>query len=558
MAETYRVDAHIDVDVPMRDGVTLSADIYRPRASGRFPTVLIRTPYGNGEEPVVRNARALANSGYVCVLQDVRGRYDSGGDYYPFTNEPEDGFDTQEWIGRQDWSNGKIGMSGASYPALAQWYSAPLGSDYLTCMVPRVIAADMYDAFRPGGAFLLNTLITWGLRTAGHTAQSIDNDELVDVFHTLPLIDMDRLAGRRLAAWRDWMGHVTYDSYWHDQNVDGRWDEIAAPAFLMSGWYDLYSKQVFTDFNSMRRHARTSDARKSKVIVGPWPHHLSISTRTGEVDFGAASMVNLNAMETRWFDYWLKGIDNGIVDEPPVRIFVMGTNQWRDEHEWPLERTDWQRWHLHSDGSANTFLGGGALAPDPPGDEPSDHFVYDPRAPVQTIGGPNCCSPHLVPWGPYDQRPAEARHDVLCYSSEPLAADLEVTGPIRVVLYAASDAPDTDWTAKLVDVSPTGYAMNLCDSIVRARFRESRTDPTLLEPGRVYEYEINLTTTANVFRAAHRLRLEISSSNFPRFDRNLNTGGPLTTETEMRPARQTVLHDRAHPSHIVLPVIPAG
>ena len=182
-----------------------------------------------------------------------------------------------------------------------------LGSDYLTCMVPRVIAADMYDAFRPGGAFLLNTLITWGLRTAGHTAQSIDNDELVDVFHTLPLIDMDRLAGRRLAAWRDWMGHVTYDSYWHDQNVDGRWDEIAAPAFLMSGWYDLYSKQVFTDFNSMRRHARTSDARKSKVIVGPWPHHLSISTRTGEVDFGAASMVNLNAMETRWFDYWLKG-----------------------------------------------------------------------------------------------------------------------------------------------------------------------------------------------------------------------------------------------------------
>ena len=237
----------------------------------------------------------------------------------------------------------------------------------------------------------------------------------------------------------------------------------------------------------------------------------------------------------------------------------MGTNQWRDEHEWPLERTDWQRWHLHSDGSANTFLGGGALAPDPPGDEPSDHFVYDPRAPVQTIGGPNCCSPHLVPWGPYDQRPAEARHDVLCYSSAPLAADLEVTGPIRVVLYAASDAPDTDWTVKLVDVSPTG----LCDEPVRQhRARAVSGEPVRIRPcsspaGCMSTRSIS-RPPPNVFRAGHRLRLEISSSNFPRFDRNLNTGGPLTTETEMRPARQTVLHDRAHPSHIVLPVIPAG
>jgi hypothetical protein len=236
----------------------------------------------------------------------------------------------------------------------------------------------------------------------------------------------------------------------------------------------------------------------------------------------------------------------------------MGINQWRDEHEWPLARTDWQKWHLHSGGSANTLRGDGALSTEPPGDEAVDTYEYDPLFPVQTRGGNNCCSPHIVPWGPYDQRPVEMRADVLCYTSVPLESDLEVTGPIKVVLFAETDGPDTDWTAKLVDVSPTGYAKNLSDGIIRARYREGLSDPRLLDPGRVYEYEIDVGVTGNVFRKGHCIRIEISSSNFPRFDRNPNTGHAFGLDTELRAARQTIHHCAKYPSHVLLPVIPAG
>jgi putative CocE/NonD family hydrolase len=367
---------------------------------------------------------------------------------------------------------------------------------------------------------------------------------------------MDELAGRKLPFWKDWIRHPTYDDYWAAINVEEKWDEIAVPAFNMGGWFDLYASDTFSNFNGLRQHGRTPQAQQSKLIVGPWPHALSTSPRTGDIDFGANSMVDLEELELRWFDYWLKGIDNGIVDEPPLQLFIMGINQWRDEHEWPLARTTWHKWYLHSGGSANTLLGDGHLASEPPEHQPPDHFVYDPHYPVQTIGGNNCCSPHIVAWGPHDQRPVEMRNDVLCYTSAPLEADMEVTGPIKVILYAATDAPDTDWTAKLVDVSPTGYAMNLCDGIIRARYRESLTHPTLPKPNQVHEYEIDLGVTANVFRKGHRLRVEISSSNFPRFDRNLNTGHALGTDAEMRPARQTVHHSREYPSHILLPIIP--
>ena len=269
-------------------------------------------------------------------------------------------------------------------------------------------------------------------------------------------------------------------------------------------------------------------------------------------------MVDLDAEELRWFDYWLKGIDNGIVDEPPLRLFIMGTNVWRDEHEWPLDRTDWQKWHLHSSGGANTVRGDGGLSRDTPADETPDRFVYDPAFPVQTVGGNNCCSPELVPWGPYDQRAVEMRSDVLVYTSGPLEEDLEVTGPIKLVLHAATDGPDTDWTGKLVDVAPNGFARNLCDGILRARCRESLTEPSLLEANRVYEYEIDLMVTGNVFLAGHRIRLEVASSNFPRFDRNPNTGHDMGADADLRVAHQTVHHDRSRPSHLLLPVIPTA
>ncbi len=556
MQPAYDVEMRLNVKVPMRDGIDLSADLYLPGGNGKFPTVLMRTPYDNNSEGTIEKGRRLANQGYACVIQDCRGRWDSDGDYYPF-REGEDGYDTQEWIGRQEWSTGKIGMSGGSYVGLVQWQSAPHRSEFLTCIAPRVICCDYFSGLvYPGGAFQLNVLMTWGMRTNGRTAQSIEYHNWTEAFRALPLIEMDERAGRSLPFWKDWVQHAAYDEYWAAINDEERWGEIAAPALNMGGWYDLYAQHTFINFNGLRQHGRTPEAQQSKLIVGPWPHRLSDSPRTGDIDFGADSMFDLEALELRWFDHWLKGIDNGVTDEPPIKLFIMGANQWRDEHEWPLARTVWQKWHLHSRGNANSLLGDGALSPDPAPDEPPDHFVYDPEHPVQTVGGNNCCSPHIVPWGPYDQRPVEMRGDVLCYTSAPLDADLEVTGPIKAVLYAATDGPDTDWTAKLVDVSPTGYAMNLCDGIIRARYRESLTDPTLLEPDSVYPYEIDLGVTGNVFRKGHRIRLEVSSSNFPRFDRNPNTGHAFGTDAEMRTAHQTVYHSREHPSHILLPVIP--
>ncbi|MDP6064480.1 MAG: CocE/NonD family hydrolase, partial [SAR202 cluster bacterium] len=495
--------------------------------------------------------------GYACVVQDIRGRWDSDGDYYPFHPDVDDGFDTQEWVGQQEWSNGKIGMAGSSYLGLVQWLSAPLRSQYLTCLAPRVICGDFYNGLvYPGGALQLNVVMTWGMRTNGRTGQSIDYHDWTNAFRALPVGDADLSAGRALGFFKDWIEHPAYDDYWNAIDVEDKWNEIEVPAFSMGGWFDLYSADAFTNFNGIRENGRTPEARQSRLIVGPWPHALSTSSKTGDVDFGAGSLADLDGEETRWFDYWLKGIDNGIGDEPPLRLFIMGINEWRDEHEWPLARTDWQRWHLHSDGDANSVRGGGCLSIDTPSDEPEDRFIYDPEFPVQTVGGNNCCSPDIVPWGPYDQRAVEMRSDVLVYTSDPFEEDMEVTGPIKVVLYAATDGPDTDWTAKLVDVFPTGYAMNLCDGIFRARYRESRSESRLLEPNRVYEYEIDVAVTGNVFQKGHSVRIEISSSNFPRFDRNLNTGKDYGKDGEMRVANQAVYHSREYPSHVLLPVIP--
>ena len=553
------VEMLLDVPVPMRDGIELSADIYLPRTRGELPTVLMRTPYDNNAAAVIEQGRSYANRGYACVIQDCRGRWDSGGEYYPFHNEGTDGYDTQEWIGSQEWSNGKIGMAGGSYLGLVQWTSAPHRSRFLTAMAPRVIAGDFFTGLLyPGGAFQLNVALTWGMRTNGHTAQSIEYHNWTEAFRSLPVSDMDQLAGRKLGFWKDWVEHSRYDDYWAQVNVEEKWAEIEAPALNFGGWYDLYSQHTFINFNGLRHNGRSTEAKQSKLIVGPWPHRVGASTRTGDVDFGADSMADLDDLELRWFDYWLKGIDNGIVDEPPLRLFIMGVNRWRDEHEWPLARTSWEKWYLHSGGTANSAMGDGVVSTDPPAGGQPDSFAYDPQYPVQTMGGNNCCSPHIVPWGPHDQRPVEARHDVLCYTSPPLEADLEVTGPIKLVLYAATDGTDTDWTAKLVDVSPSGYAMNLCDGIIRARFRESFSDPTLLERNKVYEYEIDVGVTGNVFQKGHSIRIEVSSSNFPRFDRNPNTGHTFGADAEMRTAQQTVYHSRDYPSHIVLPVIPAG
>ncbi|MBC8228164.1 CocE/NonD family hydrolase [bacterium] len=556
MSNNYDVKKEFHVQVPMRDGVLLSADIFRPEAAGTFPVILMRTPYDNNS--LIAKGIQYAQRGYALVAQDCRGRYDSAGEFYAWHNEVKDGYDTQEWIGRQPWCNGKIGTAGGSYLGLVQWLAAPLRSQYLKTMVPRVITSNFYDSPNySGGAFQLALNMLWGFRQLGRTNQNIEHYNWPELFRTLPLITADEAAGRKITFWKDWVRHPSYDDYWKEVSIEEKYEQINVPALIMGGWYDLYSKQAFVNYNGMVQRGGTEEARKgTKMIMGAWPHPLSASTITGEVDFGADSKYDLEGMELRWFDYWLKGIDNGIMNEAPIKLFIMGANYWRDEYEWPLARTQYVNYYFHSSGKANSLSGDGALSTTLPEDGPPDRYIYNPDNPVPTLGGNNCCSPDIVAWGAYDQRPAEQRNDVLVYTTPPLAEDIEVTGPIFVKLYASSSAPDTDFTAKLLDVFPDGYTMNLCDGIIRARYQESFEEAKLMKPGTVYEFTIDCWVTGNVFKAGHRIRVELSSSNFPRFDRNPNTGHEFGMDSELSIAEQKVYHNKNYPSHIILPVIP--
>ena len=555
------IDVQFDIRVPMRDGTTLSADRYFPKGQpGPFPVILARTPYDNMSEPLINDAIYFAQNGYAFLAQDCRGRNDSDGVFDPWVNEYNDGHDTLEWIGAQSWCNGNVGMHGSSYLGGVQWMAAAMGSRYLKAIVPRVIGDNLHDSpHYQGGAFTLHLDATWCFRMGGRTWQAIDRFNWDQVFPTLPLRDVPKVGGKDISFFQDWLDHPDYDDYWRNLAIKERYHDIKVPVLQIGGWYDVFAGGTLNNFLGMREKGGSDVARNGqRVVMGPWHHHACSETHAGEVDFGNVSVLELNEIELRWFDHWLKGIDNGADREAPLRIYVMGTNEWRDEHEWPLARTRLTPYYLHSGGSANSLVGDGTLSTEAPADEPCDRYDYNPAFPTPTRGGGTCCSPEIVDWGAFDQRPVEFRNDVLVYTSEPLEDDLEVTGPVIVKLHASTDGRDTDFTAKLVDVHPDGNAKNLCDGIIRGRYRESTKSQKLLEPGAVYEFTIDLWITSNVFKKGHRIRVDISSSNFPRFDRNLNTGRTAADDTEIRMARQTVFHDRTRPSQIVLPVIPGG
>jgi uncharacterized protein len=368
--------------------------------------------------------------------------------------------------------------------------------------------------------------------------------------------------GGKVQYLRDWVAHPQFDDYWQTGTVRGHCSDITVPIYAVGGWYDIFAKSVLDHVNAVRNTSRSQDARRHQhVLMGPWMHVFTGGSTVGELDFGKGAAVDFNALQMKWFDYWLKGEPTGAEAWPPFRIFVMGRNQWRDEQEWPPARTRFTPYYFSSEKSASSLRGDGRLGTAKPGPsaEKADQFVYDPNDPVPTLGG---CNLFGCPLGPHDQTKAEERADVLVFTGNPLTSPLEVTGPVKAVLYAASSATDTDWTAKLVDVHPDGRAFNLCDGILRARYRDQPTaasppvQPTLIEPGKVYRYEIDLWVTSNVFLPGHKVRVEISSSNFPRFDRNPNTGHAFGADAELNKATQTVYHDAQWPSHILLPVIP--
>ncbi|GAC1472415.1 MAG: CocE/NonD family hydrolase [Chloroflexota bacterium] len=558
-----------DQKAPMRDGVLLSADVFLPSDTpGPFPTILTRTPYESLRDTFVDRAVFWARRGYAFVIQDVRGRYESGGSFNADAQEMDDGIDTLDWVAQAPWCNGRIGMWGRSYGALTQWQVLRKGSPHLACSCPHVMADDYFHAYHyPGGAFQLAlsavAFIIW------ETTQALIRNNSADIFNNarfyrhLPLIDLDTMAlGRQIPYWREWLLHPTNDAYWKSLNTMGSDIEVRAPVFQQGGWYDPYVESIFRNYNAITgvedAHGRPIPQR---VMIGPWSHDEPTDTRMGDLDLGPEAYVDLWQRELRWYDHWLKGIDTGLLEEPPILLFVMGANRWRYEHEWPLARTQYTALYLHGAGHANSLHGDGVLSSDTPTDEASDHFDYNPDTPVPTLGGVHSLqmmsafAETPIIHGPVDQRPIERRDDLLVYTSSPLENDLEVTGPIEMILYAASSAPDTDFTAKLVDVHPDGRAMCISEGIIRARYRHSDIEPALLEPGAIEEYRIRLYPTSNVFLRGHRIRLDISSSNFPRFSRNLNTGEDVATGTSMQIAHQTIYHDEQHPSRIILPVI---
>ena len=577
----YQVAVQRDVPFQTRDGVTLRADVYRPEAEGRFPVLLSRLPYDKIGRQRPGEIDYFVERGYALIYQDTRGRFASEGDeYYPLIWEAQDGYDAVEWAAGLPWSDGNVGTMGQSYLGATQYLLLPTRPPHLKTAFPVSASADFHQSwvYHTGGAFEFGWQIPYAILMA---RDSLARQGLTDTL--LPVLERDitdpvipfaqpltEAAYRRLplAYWDDllkpvarylgdYLRHPDDGPYWWAINLERQLHNINIPMYHVTSWYDIFLRGGLASFSGLREHAMDETARRhQKLLVGPWahlfPYNSPTSRGTGDIDFGDNAKIELKETQLRWFDHWLKGIDTGIKDEPPVKLFVMGENVWRDENEWPLARTRYTPYYFHSEGQANSAAGDGGVSVEAPSEEPPDHFVYDPDDPVPTRGGNTL----IIAVGVQDQREVEARRDVLVYTGEPLSEPLEVTGPITVTLYAASSAPDTDFTAKLVDVRPDGYARNLADGIIRGRYRASRTYPALLQPDAVTKFTIDLWATSHVFLPGHRIRVDISSSNFPRFDRNLNTGEDPATGSRFQSARQTVFHDSRYPSNILLPVIP--
>ncbi len=577
-----KVEVRRDVPAVMRDGVALRADIYQPITAEKVPVILMRTQYGKGAAQVqparFQTPDWFASHCYIVVVQDVRGQGASSGVFYEYAHDRDDGYDTVEWAARLPGSNGKVGMYGSSYVGATQWLAATAAPPALKAIVPSNTASDYYQGWTyEDGAFRLAFIEPWMDETIAHSAALNRKDTTAaatlegashEMAKWMGFTPYDRLPifapgdPARAPYFFDALKHPTDDAYWQAFSIERRWDKVAVPVLAFEGWYDAFLDGALRNFQGVQAHGATAEARRDqRIIIGPWEHlgwgrpDSPVSPRLHDIGEVADSPVN--GLTLAWFDHFLKGEDDGVLTGPRVDYFVMGENRWRHADAWPVPGVRDQPWRLSSDGHAASVMGDGRLdAPGAAAGGPADSFVYDPDDPVPSLGGHSCCAWSSGPQGQFDQSALEQRADILVYSSAPLAAPLEIVGPITVVLYARSTAPDTDFTAKLVDVFPDGRAINLANGIQRASYRQSLTHPTPITPGQVYRYEIHVWPTANLFKPGHRIRLEISSSDYPQFDPNPNTGATLATTTARVKATQTILHDADHPSAVILPVLP--
>lgn len=561
---THKIKILSHQAVPMRDGVKLYADVYLPSAPGKYPALLVRTPYGVQRDGMFDDAGPFAQNGFAVVMQDVRGRYESEGKWDPFRNEGHDGYDTIEWAAKQPWSNGKVATQGGSYLGHVQWAAISQQPPSLVAAVPRVASTSIYHNWAYfGGAFRLSFNFGWGVvRMPNRIMQpqywhssAIAPEELryENILWALPMKTGDLASSNsEVKHYREWLQHPTYDEYWKSISDEEHFDRVKVPLYTQGGWFDIFLAGTINGYTGVRAKGSPEAKKAVKLVVGAWGH--GPSQKFGEVDFGPAAMRSNHDRELRWYQHYLQGEDNGVDGEPPVEIFYMGANKWKHHDDWPVPGTQFKPLYLASGGSANSTRGDGSLGWEKPSGKPGDSYSYDPMNPVLTLGGNNCCgTPTLA--GPYDQRPVERRSDVLVYSTGVLREPVAIAGPVKMKLWAATDGPDTDWMVKLVDVYPNGFAMPVAEGILRARFRTGLSNPQLLKANEAYEFEVDMVGTANVFQPGHLIRVDVTSSNFPQFDRNLNTGeGPESGK--IRVARNTVFHTAERPSAIILPVVP--
>lgn len=574
----YEVDIQSNVQIPMRDGVKLATDLYRPRADGKHPVILVRTPYK--KEMNELQGRFYARRGYVYAVQDVRGRFSSPGTWEPFVNESNDGFDTIQWLGTQSWSSGRVGMIGASYLGWVQWWAAKDRPQYLKAIIPNVSPPDPYfNIPYEYGCFFLLGAIWWAdiLESeatgdlSGKAMQEIGKKKYARILRELPVVDLDKkVLGKKNPYWRTWIDHPTNDEYWERASFLDNMGSLDIPVFHQSGWFDGDGIGSKLNYLRMRSHGHPNQ----KLVLGPWGHTDVATRRIGDRDFGPAATIDLQRDYLRWLDRWLKGIGNGIEQEPLVKIFVMGSNRWLEGNTYPLAETQMTKLYITSGGNANTSAGDGRLSfALPPMGTPPDRFVYDPGDPTPSPNMP--VDPDEMDPSKDDQ-PTERsieelrglnrayhakvnaeRTDILVYDTEPLTEPLTIAGPISAVLYASSSAKDTDWFVRLSEVAADGAIFQLVEGKVRARYRESFREPLPLEPGKVYEYALDLWQTGITVPAGAKLRVEVASASFPMFSRNLNTGGHSEKEKRFVTAEQMIYHDAEHPSHLLLPVIPS-
>jgi putative CocE/NonD family hydrolase len=551
----HAIQVQHNVLVPMRDGVRLAIDLIRPTAPGAFPVILQRTPYNKARytSPPRPFLESLARRGYVVGVQDCRGRFNSDGNFDPYRQEHADGFDTIQWIASQSWCDGNVGMIGGSYEGQTQWFAACEAPEALKAIAPTTSPPGHPFVNEPfwGGALVM-ALPEWVAAMGRHSemVQGVLFTQPRSYLDSLPVGQLAKTAGFDYSYWTEWLSHPTYDEFWRSCGYEHGWKDMKVPALNITGWWDMNFAGAPRNFVGMRQYGSTETARSGqRLVIGPWPHHVNTTRELDGIDFGPDAITDLNSYTLKFFDYWLKGEFNGLGDEPHVHVFVLGANQWWAADEWPLPGTQPTKLFLHSGGAANSHRGDGSVSFDSPGAETFDQYVSDPLDPVRAFWD--------LRGGPVDDRVVTARSDVLTYTSATFQQPMDLVGPVLGRIYASTSARDCDWHVRLVDVHPDQSARFLCHGLIRARFRKGYDKAVFLEPHKVELFEIDMYAVGIRILPGHRIRVEVASTWFPRFDRNPQTGVDnwLTDGRPPALAHQKVYHDAQHPSHIVVPLI---